>query len=90
MIDLWASFLSAAIDLGIDPMLRIDLDRRYKETVLERRRTEAILTAHGANAPMQRTTGLYATGGCAPSVRDRIVQWYTTPIIMIRRSWELP
>lgn len=32
----------------------------------------AVLTAHGATAPMQRTTGLYATCGCSDTVRDRI------------------
>ncbi|MCW2243846.1 hypothetical protein M2351_008507 [Azospirillum canadense] len=45
---------------------------RFDEAVRERRRAEAVLTSHGANAPTQRTTGLHSTGGCSDAVQERI------------------
>lgn len=71
-IDLLTPFLTAAIRQGVDVALWDSLTQRYEDTARERRRTEAVLTAHGANAPPQRTTGLHATGGCTDSVRERI------------------
>jgi serine/threonine-protein kinase HipA len=41
-------------------------------------RTEAVLTAHGTNAPMQRTNGLYATGGCTDVIREGIERQATS------------
>lgn len=72
MIDLRTSFLSAAIKQGVDVTAWHELAKRYDDAVRQRRQTEAVLTAHGANAPMQRTSGLYATGGCTDSVRERV------------------
>lgn len=74
VIDLRTPFLSAAIKQGVDATAWDDLATRYDDAARERRRTEAVLTAHGANAPTQRTSGLYATAGCAESVRTRIEQ----------------
>lgn len=71
-IDLLTPFLAGAVRQGVDAPMWDELTRRYEEAVRERRRTEAVLTAHGANAPNQRTTGLHATGGCSDSVRQRI------------------
>ncbi len=50
-----------------------------RDPIRERRRTEAILTAHGANAPAQRLTGLHATGGCSETVRERIRRQASAP-----------
>lgn len=74
-IDLRTPFLSAAIKQGVDVTAWHELAKRYDDAARERRRTEAVLTAHGANAPMQRTSGLYATGGCTDVVRERIERW---------------
>jgi len=71
-IDLLTPFLAGAVRQGVDALMWDELTRRYEEAIRERRRAEAVLTAHGANAPNQRTTGLYATGGCSNSVRQRI------------------
>ena len=46
--------------------------KRYDDAERERRRAEAILTEHGENVPLKRTSGLYATDGCANSVREQI------------------
>ncbi|HYH20696.1 MAG TPA: hypothetical protein VD995_18975 [Azospirillum sp.] len=72
MIDLRTPFLSSAIKQGVDVTAWDELARRYDDAARERQRTEALLTAHGANAPMQRTSGLHATGGCTDAVRERI------------------
>jgi len=72
VIDLRAPFLSAAIKKGVDVTAWHELAKRYDDAARERRQTEALLTAHGANMPMQRTSGLYATGGCVDAVRERI------------------
>lgn len=72
MIDLRTPMLSAAIKQGVDVTAWHELAKRYDDAARERRETEAVLTAHGANAPMQRITGLYATGGCADKVREQI------------------
>jgi hypothetical protein len=74
VIDLRTPFLSAAIEQGIDIRVWEDLAKRYDDAERERRRAEAILTEHGENAPLKRTSGLYATGGCANSVREQIEQ----------------
>lgn len=79
-VDLRTPFLSAAIRHGIDVLAWGELAKRYDDSARERRRMEAALTAHGANAPIQRTTGLYATGGCADAVRERIERRATEPI----------
>jgi len=71
-IDLLTPLLTGALRRGVDPVMLDALATRYDDSVRERRRNEAVLTAHGANAPMQRVTGLHATGGCADSVRARI------------------
>lgn len=72
VIDLRTPFLSVAIKQGVDVTAWHELAKRHDDAVRERRQTEAVLTAHGANAPMQRTSGLYATGGCTDTVRERI------------------
>lgn len=72
MIDLRTSFLSAAIKQGVDVTAWHELAKRYDDAVRERRQMEAVLTAHGANAPMQRTSGLYFTDGCSPARRKQI------------------
>ncbi|MBP7337496.1 hypothetical protein [Niveispirillum sp.] len=72
MIDLRTPFLAAAIKQGVDVTAWDDLAERYDDAARERRQTEAVLTARGANAPMQRTSGLYATGGCTEALRKRI------------------
>lgn len=74
MIDLRTPLLSAAIKQGVDVLAWDELAQRYDNAVRERRQTEAVLTAHGANSPMQRTSGLYATGKCAEPLRTRIEQ----------------
>lgn len=71
-IDLLTPFLLTLSGQGFDVGLADELARRYEDSARERRRTEAVLTAHGANAPTQRTTGLHATGGCSEAVRARI------------------
>lgn len=75
VIDLRTPFLSSAIKHGVDVLAWDELAKRYDDTARERQRTEAVLTAHGANAPMQRTSGLHATSGCADAVRERIEQY---------------
>ncbi|MFZ4703294.1 MAG: hypothetical protein ACOYMG_24895 [Candidatus Methylumidiphilus sp.] len=72
VIDLRTSFLSAAIRQGGDVTAWDELAKRYDDAARERRRTEAVLTAQGANTPTERTSGLYATGGCSSVVRERI------------------
>lgn len=72
MIDLRTPFLSAAIKQGVDVQAWDELAKRYDDAIRERRRTEAVLTAHGANTPVQRTSGLYATGGCTDAIRERV------------------
>jgi len=71
-IDLLTPFLLAVHRQGLDAGMADELAGRYYAALRERRQTEAVLTAHGANAPAQRTTGLHATGGCSDSVRERI------------------
>lgn len=78
-IDVLTPFLAGAVRQGVEALMWDELTRRYEEAVRERRRTEAVLTAHGANAPNQRATGLYATGGCSDSVRQRIERKGTVP-----------
>jgi hypothetical protein len=72
VIDRRTAFLSAAIKQGVDVTAWRELAKRYDAAARERRQTEAVLTAHGSNAPTQRTSGLHATGGCADAVRERI------------------
>lgn len=78
MIDLRTSFLATAIKQGVDVTVWDELAKRFDDTARERRRTEAVLTAHGANAPMQRTSGLYATGGCTDALREQIERQATS------------
>lgn len=72
VIDLRTPFLIAAIKEGVDVTVWDALAKRFDDAEWERRRLEAVLTAHEENKPMQRTTGLYATGGCTNTVRKRI------------------
>lgn len=74
VIDLRTSLLSSAIEQGVDVLALDELAKRYDDAARERRRTEAVLTAHGMNAPMQRISGLHFTGGCTDAVRARIEQ----------------
>lgn len=71
-IDLLTPLLTAGQRQGFRPLALDEMAERYDEELRERRRTEAVLTAHGANAPAQRVTGLYATGGCSQATRERI------------------
>lgn len=74
MIDLRTPFLASAIKQDVDVTAWHELAKRYDDAMRERRQTEAMLTAHGANAPTQRISGLYATGGCTEPLRKRIEQ----------------
>ncbi|WP_240002397.1 hypothetical protein [Oleisolibacter albus] len=87
MIDLRTPFLAAAIKQSVDVTAWDDLAKRYDNAARERRRTEAVLTAHGANAPMQRTSGLYATGGCTDAVRERTEQQVSVPIALKEKQF---
>ncbi|AWJ91790.1 hypothetical protein Sp245p_18400 (plasmid) [Azospirillum baldaniorum] len=78
-IDLRTPFLQSAVRQGIDALLWDELAQRFDGAIHERRQTEAVLTAHGANAPVQRITGLHATGGCSEAVRKRIQRLASAP-----------
>lgn len=78
-INLRTPFLQSAIRQGVDALLWDELAQRFDGAIRERRRTEAILTAHGANAPAQRLSGLHATGGCSATVRERIRRLASAP-----------
>ncbi|QCO04781.1 hypothetical protein [Azospirillum argentinense] len=78
-IDLRTPFLLSAVRQGIDALLWDELAQRFDGAIRERRQTEAVLTAHGANAPVQRITGLHATGGCSEAVRERIRRLASAP-----------
>jgi hypothetical protein len=78
VIDLRTPFLANAIKQGVDVTVWDELARRFDDAARERRRTEAVLTAHGTNAPMQRTNGLYATGGCTDMIREGIERQATS------------
>jgi hypothetical protein len=71
-IDLLTPLLTAGQHEGFRHLTLDELAKRYDEELRERRRTEAVLTAQGSNAPSQRFTGLYATGGCSDAIRERI------------------
>ncbi|HYH18006.1 MAG TPA: hypothetical protein VD995_05255 [Azospirillum sp.] len=71
-IDLRTPLLEAALDGGVEPMVLDELARRFDGMVAERRRLEAVLALQPANAPAGRTTGLFATGNCAPDLRRAI------------------
>jgi hypothetical protein len=79
-IDLLTPLLTAGQRHGFRPLALDELAKRYDDESRERRRTEAVLTAHGANAPTQRVTGLYATGGCSDSIRERIERRMVEPL----------
>lgn len=72
VIDLRTPFLIVAIKEGVDVTVWDALAKRYDDAERERRRLEAVLTAYGENKPTRRIGGLYATGGCADTVRERI------------------
>ncbi|MGY0790859.1 hypothetical protein ACW7BJ_15955 [Azospirillum argentinense] len=78
-IDLRTPFLMSAARQGVEAVLWDELAQRFDGATRERRRTEAILTTHGANAPAQRLTGLHATGGCSETVRERIRRLASAP-----------
>lgn len=71
-IDMRTPFMMDVVKHVSDMLAWDELARRFDNTVRERRQQEAVLTAHGANEPTQRMTGLYPTGGCSGSVRERI------------------
>jgi hypothetical protein len=71
-IDLRTPLLSAFMERGFSALSWDDLMKRYDDSILERRRLEAMLTAHGANMPERRAMGLHATGGCVEGTRERI------------------
>ncbi|MFC5356540.1 hypothetical protein [Azospirillum himalayense] len=72
VIDLRTPFLARAIRRGVDATAWDDLAKRYDDASRERRYVEAMLTAHGANAPVQRIGGIHATGGCTDALRERV------------------
>ena len=80
-IDLLTPHLLAVYRRDKDISRMDEFARQYEQIVRERRQMEATLTAHGANAPAQRTTGLYPTGGCSASVRERIEHRAAVPKI---------
>lgn len=71
-IDMRTPFMMDVVRHVTDPLAWDELAKRFDNTVRERRQQEAVLTAHGANEPTQRMTGLHPTGGCSGSVRERI------------------
>lgn len=71
-IDMRTPFMMDVVRHVTDPLAWDELARRFDTTARERRQQEAVLTAHGANEPTQRLTGLYPTGGCSAVVRGRI------------------
>lgn len=70
-ISLAPEFLDASRDDWVRVKLWDEFTRRFDEALRERRRLEAYLMTFGQPAPA-RTQGMFATGGCADSVKREI------------------
>ncbi|HEY0838249.1 MAG TPA: hypothetical protein VGE72_30365 [Azospirillum sp.] len=79
-IDLRTAMLEAALAGGVPALVLDELALRFDGMITERRRLEAVLALQPGNAPAARTTGLFATGGCAAERRGEILKrWGAMP-----------
>ena len=71
-LDLRTTLLAAAMADGVTATAWDQIAARYDQAADQRRRLEAVLTAHGHHPPAERVTGLHPTGGCPDALRRTI------------------